>query len=89
MERQEPKPKQVSVTVDGKILCLPARTTGAYLRAATGLSTECDLYLERPGLAADQLLSDADSIELVDGMMFFSTPRTILMGQVQHRRAPK
>ena len=73
---------EVTVQVDGRAFRLPRKTTGAGLRLAAGLESgeDRDLYLERAGLAEDESVADGDQLDLDDGMVFFSTPRTILQG---------
>lgn len=56
--------------------------TGAEIRQLAGLGTEVDLYLEQHGDEEDRLIADGDSVDLKNGMHFFSTPKYIDPGHV-------
>ena len=56
--------------------------TGAQLRALPNppVGDDFDLYLEVHGKGDDLLVGGADSIEIKDGMHFFTAPATIAPG---------
>lgn len=56
--------------------------TGAEIRQLAGLTPEVDLYLEEQGDDDDRLIADHDSVDLKNGLHFFSTPRHITPGRV-------
>lgn len=56
--------------------------TGSELRQIAGLGSDVDLYLEQHGDEDDRQIADGDSIDLKNGMHFFSTPRHITPGHV-------
>ena len=56
--------------------------TGAEIRQLAGLGSDVDLYLEQHGEADDRVISDGDSVDLKNGMHFFSTPKYIDPGRV-------
>jgi hypothetical protein len=56
--------------------------TGAEIRHLAGLGPEVDLFLEQHGDEEDLPIADGDSVDLQNGMHFFSTPRHITPGRV-------
>lgn len=56
--------------------------TGREIRQLAGLGSEVDLYLEQRGDEDDHMIADDESIDLNNGMHFFSTPRHITPGRV-------
>jgi hypothetical protein len=56
--------------------------TGAEIRLLAGLTPDVDLYLEEHGDDDDRLIADDDSVDLTNGLHFFSTPRHITPGRV-------
>lgn len=56
--------------------------TGSEIRELAGLGSEVDLYLEQRGNEDDRLVADDDSIDLENGMHFFSAPKHITPGHV-------
>lgn len=56
--------------------------TGAEIRQLAGLGSDVELYLEQQGDEDDRLIADGDSIDLKNGMHFFSTPKYIDPGCV-------
>jgi Multiubiquitin len=56
--------------------------TGAEIRQLAGLTPDVDLYLEERGDDDDRLIADDDSVDLRNGLHFFSTPRHITPGRV-------
>ncbi len=56
--------------------------TGAEIRQLAGLGPEVDLYLEEDSDEDDRLIDDGASVELKNGMHFFSTPKYIDPGYV-------
>lgn len=59
-----------------------SQLTGAEIRQLTGLGPDIDLYLEEHGDEDDRLITDGDSVDLKNGMHFFSTPKYIDPGRV-------
>ncbi len=59
-----------------------SKLTGAEIRQLAGLGSEVDLYLEEQGNKDDRLIADGDSVDLENGLHFFSTPRHITPGRV-------
>lgn len=56
--------------------------TGAEIRQLAGLGPDVDLYLEQRGDDDDRLIADGDTVDLRNGMQFFSTPKYIDPGRV-------
>jgi len=56
--------------------------SGTEIRELAGLTPEVDLYLEERGDDDDRLIADDDSVDLRNGLHFFSTPRHITPGRV-------
>ena len=56
--------------------------TGGGIRQLAGLGSDVDLYLEEQGDEDDRLIADSDSVDLKNGMHFFSTPKYIDPGRV-------
>lgn len=56
--------------------------TGAEIRELARLGSEVDLYLEQHGDDEDRPIADGDSVDLENGMHFFSTPKYIDPGHV-------
>lgn len=56
--------------------------TGSELRhlPSPPIGPDRDLYLEVPGPSEDPLIKDDESVELKDGMHFFTAPSTINPG---------
>ena len=56
--------------------------TGVAIRQLAGLTPDVDLYLEEHGDDDDRLIADDESVDLRNGLHFFSTPRHITPGRV-------
>lgn len=56
--------------------------TGRQLREVPDpdIGADRDLYLEVPGPGDDRLITDGDSVDLKDGMHFFTAPSSINPG---------
>ncbi len=77
-----PAPGKVPILIDGEKVGAPRRTlTGAELRQLTAppVSADRDLWLDRDG-TLDDLVDDAETIELRPQMRFFTVPRIINPG---------
>lgn len=59
-----------------------SQLTGAEIRQLAGLGSDVDLFLEEQGDEDDRLIADGDSVDLKNGMHFFSTPKHIDPGRV-------
>ncbi len=73
----------VQVHINGRPYRVEGNTiSGAQLRALAvpPIGPESDLFVERPGLAQDELIQDGQTVTLEEGMHFFSAPRTITAG---------
>jgi len=80
---QPEKDKQITIHIDKEKFRAPAGTlTGAELRAlpAPPLGPDVDFYVEVPGPGPDELIDDARSVDLKNGMHFFTAPRSITPG---------
>ena len=82
-DKPEKPEKSFVIHVDRKQFRVDSsHMTGAEVRALAGLGTDVDLYLESHGDEEDDLVEDAESMLLKNGMHFFSTPRNITPGRV-------
>lgn len=75
--------KTITIHVDKKEYKVEgASLTGAALRAlpASAIGAEYDLLLEVPS-GEDRTIADDESVELKNGMHFFSAPRNITPGR--------
>lgn len=84
----ESREKRVQIKVDRSPFTVNSGSlTGTAIRSLPSppIGPERDLYLEVPGPGDDQLISDGESVELRNGMHFFTTPSTINPGG--HARA--
>jgi hypothetical protein len=73
----------IQIFLDGKpypFKAGPAQAAALRRLPSPPLDPLHDLYLERPGLAEDVLVRDTDTLEVRDGMRFFSAPKTVLAG---------
>jgi hypothetical protein len=74
---------EITIHIDKKTYKVEQTSlTGVGIRkvADPDISDEYDLWLEVPG-GQDKLIEDGDSVELKDGMHFFSVPKTINPGR--------
>lgn len=75
--------REESIHIDKKLYKVDGPAlTGAQLRALPSppISAEYDLLLEVPG-GEDRLITDGETVELKNGMHFFSAPRNITPGR--------
>lgn len=78
-----PTHKDFTIHIDNKVYKVNEETiTGAQLRslAQPSIGAERDLYEEVPGSGDDLKIEDSDSVNLKNGMHFYSTPTTINPG---------
>jgi hypothetical protein len=74
---------EITIHIDKKTYKVDQTSlTGAEIRkvADPNITDQYDLWLEVPG-GQDRLIEDGDSVELKDGMHFFSVPKTINPGR--------
>jgi hypothetical protein len=82
-EAQQDKQGKISIIIDKKQVFAPTETmTGAELRALATppIAANRDLYLEVPGQAEDRLVGDSETIQLKNGMHFYSAPTKVNPG---------
>jgi hypothetical protein len=78
---RDKKSKDTSIIIDKKDYKFEGENaTGAQLRALASISEEYELVQIVPG-GQDKPISDTETIELQDGMRFFSAPRIISPGR--------
>ena len=78
-----PKPEKFTIKIDKESFHVEqAALTGLELRALSvpPIGPERDLFLVQPGPADDDLIADDRSVELKNGMHFFTAPSTINPG---------
>ncbi|MEX1245271.1 MAG: multiubiquitin domain-containing protein [Thermoanaerobaculia bacterium] len=74
----------IPITIDRKPYKAPkSPMTGAELRALADppIGPDRDLYLEVPGRGQDPIIQDNQSVDLKEGMHFYSAPKTINPGE--------
>jgi hypothetical protein len=65
--------KQFEIFVDGKKFTVDVPyLNGSQIKARAGVPTDYQLFLEQPG--DDKQINDADSVQLKNGMHFYSVP---------------
>lgn len=70
---------EVTIHVDKKTFEVTSPQTGGQLRLLGSLASNYDLWEEVPG-GQDKLIEPADSVELKNGMHFFSVEQNINPG---------
>ena len=78
-----PNPHPIIIHIDQKKYEAPKTPmTGAELRALAQppLGSDRDLFLVVPGPADDRKIADSESVDLENGMHFYSAPTTINPG---------
>jgi hypothetical protein len=81
--KDEKKPKTYNIKIDRDHFKVTEESlTGAQLRALPDpdLGDDVDLYLEGRGGEDDRLIADDETVQMKDGLHFFSAARTINPG---------
>ena len=82
-KKPEKPDKDFVIHIDRKQYRVDRSTlTGAEIRHLAALTADVDLYLEEHGDDDDRLIADDGSVDLKNGLQFFSTPRHITPGNV-------
>jgi hypothetical protein len=72
---------EITIHIDKKTYKVDSTSqTGLQLRELGGIGTNYDLYEEVPG-GQDKPIEDTDTVELKDGMHFFSVEKSINPGR--------
>lgn len=78
------KPEKTRIKIDKESFTVAADVmTGQELRnlPQPPIGAERDLYLSVPGPGEDRRIGDSDSVDLKDGMHFFTAPASITPGR--------